>query len=175
MKTIGISFGVGVLAILLTGPGWAAEPLKIGYVDMQRALNQCEAGQEAKRVITAEVDKISKTMEAKQKELTRLREELEKRGSILNENVRREKEKDFQNKTREVQRMQRDFEDDIRRKDREYTDRVLRDLAKIAQKIGEEGKYTIILEANQPAIVYISKALDLTDEVIKQANAQKSK
>jgi Skp family chaperone for outer membrane proteins len=71
--------------------------------------------------------------------------------------------------------MQRDFEDDIRRKDREYTDRVLRDLARIAQKIGEEGKYTIILEANQPAIVFISKGLDLTDEVIKQANSQKSK
>ena len=84
-------------------------------------------------------------------------------------------ERDMLGAVREVQRMQRDFEDDIRRKDREYTDRVLRDLAKIAQKIGEEGKYTIILEANQPAIVFISKGLDLTEEVIKQANSQKSK
>jgi Skp family chaperone for outer membrane proteins len=48
-------------------------------------------------------------------------------------------------------------------------------LAKIARKLGEEGKYTLILEANQPAIVFISKGLDLTDEVIKQANSQKSK
>jgi outer membrane protein len=175
MRTIGVFFSVWVLGMLLTGLGWAADPLKIGYVDMQRALNLCEAGQEAKKVISGEVEKIQKTMEAKQKELNRLREDLEKRGSVMNENVRREKEKDFQNKTREVQRMQRDFEDDIRRKDREYTDRVLRDLAKIAQKIGEEGKYTLILEANQPAIVFISKGLDLTDEVIKQANSPKSK
>jgi len=175
MKTIGILFSVCFLGMLLTGLSWAADPLKIGYVDMQRALNQCEAGQEAKKVITGEVEKVHKTMEAKQKELTKLREDLERRGSVMNESVRREKEKEFQNKTREVQRMQRDFEDDIRRKDREYTDRVLRDLAKIAQKLAEEGKYTLILEANQPAIIFISKALDLTEEVIKQANLQKGK
>ena len=175
MKTIGVLFSVWVLAMLPTGLGWAADPLKIGYVDMQRALNQCEAGQEAKKFITGEVEKIQKTMEAKQKELNRLREDLERRGSVMNESVRREKEKDFQNKTREVQRMQRDFEDDLRRKDREYTERVLRELAVIARRMGEEGKYTLILEGNQPAIVFISKALDLTDEVIKQANLQKSK
>ena len=175
MKTIGVLFGVSVLGMLLAGLGWAADPLKIGYVDMQRALNQCEAGQEAKKAITGEVEKMQKAMEAKQKELTRLREELEKRGSVMNESVRRGKEKEFQDKTRDVQRMQRDFEDDLRRKDREYTDRVLRDLAKIAQKLGEEGKYTLVLEANQPAIIFISKGLDLTDEVIKQSNLQKGK
>jgi outer membrane protein len=153
---------------------WAADPLKIGYVDMQKALNQCEAGQEAKKLITSEVDKIQKTMEAKQKEVNKLKEDLEKRSSVMNENVRREKEKDLQVKIRDLQRMQRDFEEDIRRKDREYTDRVLRDLARIVQKIGEDGKYTMILEKNQPAIIYISNALDLTDEVIKMVN-QKSK
>jgi outer membrane protein len=153
---------------------WAADPPKIGFVDMQRALNLCEGGQEAKKVISGEVDKVQKTMEAKQKELNKLRDDLEKRGSVMNESVRREKEKDYQAKLRDVQRMQRDFEEDIRRKDREYTDKVLRDLARIVQTIGEEGHYTVILEPNQPTIVYISKGLDLTDEVIKRANAPKA-
>ncbi len=175
MKTIRIFFGVLSLGMLLTGLVWAADPLKIGYVDMQRALNLCEAGQEAKKAITGEVEKMQKTMEAKQKELNRMREELEKRGSVMNEAVRREREKEFQDRTREVQRMQRDFEEDLRRKDREYSDKVLRDLARIAQKLAEEGKYTLILEANQPTILFISKTLDLTEEVIKQANSQKGK
>ena len=107
--------------------------------------------------------------------MNKLRDDLEKRGSVMNESVRREKEKDYQARLRDLQRMQRDFEEDIRRKDREYTDKVLRDLARIVQTIGEEGKYTVILEPNQPAIIYISKGLDLTDEVVKQANAPKAK
>jgi len=175
MKRAGI-----FLICLLAGMGLvsgarAADSLKIGYVDMQRALNMCNAGQEAKKAISEEVDRVQKTLESKQKELNKLREDLEKRGSVMNENVRREKEKDYQAKLRDVQRMQRDFEEDIRRKDREFTDKVLRDLARIVQKIGEEGKYTVILEANQPTIIFISKGLDLTDEVIRQANASKPK
>ena len=174
MKKTGI-FIILMAGVLLVSGSWAAEAPKIGYVDMQRALNQCEAGQEAKRVINGEVEKVQKTMEARQKEISKLREDLEKRGSVMNEAVRREKEKDYQAKLRDVQRMQRDFEEDIRRKDREYTDRVLRDLAKIVQTIGEEGRYTLILEPNQATVIYISKGLDLTDEVIKRANAPKAK
>jgi Skp family chaperone for outer membrane proteins len=41
--------------------------------------------------------------------------------------------------------------------------------------MGEEDKYSIILEGNQPSIVYISKGMDLTEEVIKRANSPKSK
>ncbi len=149
---------------------WAAEPLKIGYVDMQRALNQCAAGQEAKKVITGEVEKMHNALSGRQKELEKLKEDLEKRGLVMNEAVRREKEKDYQAKLRDLQRMQRDFEEDVRRKDREFSERVLRELEKIVKKIGEDEKYTVILERNQPTIIYISNALELTDEVIKIVN-----
>ena len=159
-----------VVGVLLIPQAWGAEGLKIGYVDMQRALNQCEAGQEAKKLITGEVEKMQATFGAKQKELEKIKEDLEKRGSVMNESVRREKEKDYQAKMRDLQRMQRDFEEDLRRKDREFTERVFRDLDRIVKKMGEDGKYTMILEKNQPAIIYISGGMDLTDEVIKIMN-----
>jgi outer membrane protein len=102
--------------------------------------------------------------------MEKIKEDLQKRGSVMNENVRREKEKEYQTKALDLQRLQRDFEEDLRRKDREHTDRVLRNLEKVVKKMGEDGKYTVILEKNQPAIIYISSALDLTDEVIKMIN-----
>jgi outer membrane protein len=168
--------GIICLAVgMAFSPGaWAADPVKIGYVDMQRALNQCEAGQEAKKLITSEVEKMHSSLAGKQKELEKLKEDLEKRGSVMNESVRREKQRDYEAKLRDLQRMQRDFEEDVRRKDREYTDRVLRDLERIIKKIGEDEKYTVILERNQAAIIYISGTLELTDQVIKIIN-QKSK
>ena len=175
MKKMGFWTFCGVVILAWTAGAWGADPLKIGYVDMQRALNQCTAGKEAKKIITGEVEKVHKSLEDRKKELDRLREDLEKRGAVMNETLRREKEKEYQSKLRDVQRIQRDFEEDIRRRDRELTDRVLRDLARIVHKIGEEGKYSVILEGNQPSIVYISKGLDLTEEVINRANAPKSK
>ena len=175
MKKAFVFIVCSVLGVAFSSPVGATDPLKIGYVDMQRALNQCEAGQEAKKLMTTEVEKMQKNLMGKQKEVEKLKDDLEKRGSVMNENVRRDKERDYQAKVRDLQRIQRDFEEDLRRKDREITDKVLLDLAKIIKKIGEDGKYTMILERNQPTIIYISGALELTDEVIKIADQNQKK
>jgi len=174
MKKVGILFLLWGLLLVFASLTFAAEPLKIAYVDMQKALNYCEAGKEAKRQMTVEVEKMKKTFAGGQKELEKIKEDLEKRGSVLSENVRREKEREYQAKLRDLQRLQRNYEEDLRRKDREFTDRILKNLEEIIKKMGEEGKYTIILEKNQPTILFISNALDLTEEVIKRIN-QKQK
>jgi outer membrane protein len=173
MKKSGIFFLSWGVLMAFSCLAFGAEPVKIAYVDMQKALNYCEAGKEAKKQLTSEVEKMQKNFAGKQKELEKLKEDLEKRGSVLSETVRREKERDYQAKLRELQRLQRDYEEDLRRRDRELTDRILKDLEAIVKKLGEEGKYTVILERNQPAIVYISGALDLTEEVIKIFDQQK--
>jgi outer membrane protein len=170
MKKIGIFLMVGFFASGLISVAQGAESIKMGYVDMQKALNLCEAGKEAKKQITDEVGKIEKTFMGKQKDLEKIKEDLEKRGSVLSESVRREKEKDYQTKLRDLQRLQRDYEEDLRRKDQEYTAKILSELAGIARKLGEEGKFTVIFEKNQPAFIYISNVIDLTDEVIKIAD-----
>lgn len=167
MKRIGIFLMVGFFGFGLVSAARGAEPIKLGYIDMQKALNLCEAGKEAKKQITDEVGKIEKTFVGKQKELEKIKEDLEKRGNVLSESVRREKEKDYQTKLRDLQRLQRDAEEDLRRKDQEYTAKILSELAGIGRKLGEEGKYTVIFEKNQPAFVYISNVIDLTDDVIK--------
>ena len=170
MKKIAVVAGLMFLGMSMASIAWSADAIKIGYVDMQKALNQCEAGKDAKKTITEEVEKMQKSFMGKQRELERLKEDLEKRASVLSENVRREKEKEYQAKLRDMQRLQRDYEEDVRRKDREHTERILRELEIIVKKLGDEGKYTLILERNQPALVYITGSLEITDEVIKIAD-----
>lgn len=174
MKKVGILFLSWGLLMVFTSLTFAVEPLKIAYVDMQKALNYCEAGKEAKRQMTLEVEKMKKVFAGKQKELEKIKEDLEKRGSVLSENVRREKDRDYQTKLRDLQRLQKDYEDDLRRKDREFTERILKNVEVIIKQMGEEGKYTVILEKNQPTILFISNSLDLTEEVIKRID-QKQK
>lgn len=174
MKKVGILFLSWGLLMVFTSLTFAVEPLKIAYVDMQKALNYCEAGKEAKRQMTLEVEKMQKVFAGKQKELEKIKDDLEKRGSVLSENVRREKDRDYQTKLRDLQRLQKDYEDDLRRKDREFTERILKNMEVIIKQMGEEGKYTVILEKNQPTILFISNSLDLTEEVIKRIN-QKQK
>ncbi len=174
MKKAG--FLIVVLAVLVfTAPAAPAaeQPFKLAYVDMQKALNYCEAGKEAKKQMTQEVERIQKIFAAKQKEVEKIKEDLEKRGAVMNEAARKEKERDYQAKLRDLQRMQRDSEDEIRAKDRELTEKILKKLADIIRKLGEERRYTMVVEKNQPAVIYIAAGLDITEEVIKIMDQKK--
>ena len=82
-----IMIAVLALAGLL---GWtshvaAQEALKIGYVDLQRALNECEAGKVAKEKFKKEVEKAEQSLERKKSEVEKLKGELEKKGLLLKE------------------------------------------------------------------------------------------
>ncbi len=173
MKRAG--FAVVVLAglIFIASAAMGAEQFKFAYVDMQKALNYCEAGKEAKKQMTQEVEKLQKIFAAKQKELEKLKEDLEKRGSVMSDAVRKDKERDYQTKMRDMQRMQRDSEDEIRAKDRELTEKILKKLAEIIRKLGEERHYTMVVEKNQPAVIYVAGSLDITEEVIKIMDQRK--
>jgi Skp family chaperone for outer membrane proteins len=46
-------------------------------------------------------------------------------------------------------------------------------LQKVIKKMGEEEGYTFILEKNENIVLFSSKAIDLTDRVIKTYDAQK--
>ena len=175
MKKVGVCIlSLGML-IVFACPAPGADPPKIAYVDLQKALNSCEAGKEGRKQMALEIEKMQKSFAAKQKELEKLKEDLEKRGAVLNEAVRTEKEREYQVKLRDLQRTQRDYEESLKQKDQDLSGQILRNLEAIVKKIGEEGKYTLILERNQPPIIFISNAVDLTDEVIKIADQQKPK
>jgi len=167
MKKSGVFLLVTGLWMAWVSQAWGAEPLKIAYVDIQKALNLSEAGKAAKKQITLEVERMRKTFAGKQKELEKLKEDLEKRGMVLSEAAREEKAREYQAKARDLQRMERDYPDELQRKDRELTESILRKLEVVVRKMGEEGKYTFILEKNQGGLIYAADALDLTDELIK--------
>jgi outer membrane protein len=121
------------------------------------------------------MEKMEKEFVGKEKELEKLREDLEKRGTVMSEAARYEMERDYQLKLRDLQRLKQDDDQELRLKDRELTEQILKNIALIIKRIGEEGKFTLILDKIQPAVAYISNALDLTEEVIKILDKKKSK
>ena len=46
-------------------------------------------------------------------------------------------------------------------------------LQKVIQKVGVDEGFTLILESNEQIVPYTSKAIDITDQVIKAYDAQK--
>jgi outer membrane protein len=173
-KKLGVFTGVVTGMILLGWVGlvWAAD-FKVAYVDIQKAVNECSAGKEAKKAITKDVEKIQRLGIDKQKELQTMKASLEKQTLMLTPEARAHKEKEYQSKLREFQRWADDTQNEMNQKRMEMERSISAGLIKVIQKLGAEEGYTFILEKNESIVLYASKAIDITDRVIKAYDAQK--
>jgi outer membrane protein len=171
-KRFGMVIGIVLFIGGWAGPTWAAE-LKVGCIDIQRAINECNAGKEAKKVIAKELEKFQRLYGEKQKELQGMKESLDKQALMLNPDARAAKEKDLQAKGREFQRWVEDIQNEVKQKGTEIERNISLGLQKVIQKVGADEGYTFILEKNENFVLFSSKAIDLTDKVIKLYDAQK--
>jgi outer membrane protein len=167
--------GIGIV-ILMVGLLTAvvhSEDLKVGTVDIQKALNQCNAGKEAKQALTKEVEKFQRLISEKQKELQEMKELLEKQGLMLNPETRAEREKEYQTKLRDFQRWGEDSQNEVNQRRMEMERNIYIGLQKVIQRVGADEGYTFILEKNENIVLFNSKSIDMTDQVIKAYDAQK--
>ncbi len=167
-----LSVVAGLILLGWFGSALAAD-FKIAYVDIQKAVNDSNAGKEAKKAITKDIEKFQRLVADKQKELQTLKESLDKQALMLTPDARANKEKEYQNKLREFQRWGEDTQNEVNQKRMEMERNISIALIKVIQKIGADEGYTVILEKNENIVLYASKAIDITDRVIKVYDTQK--
>lgn len=159
--------------ILAAGAAFGADT-KIGYIDMQRAINTSEAGKEAKEQLAARLKKYQDEINVRQDDLKKLKEELEKQGMLLSESARATKEKDYQQKLKEFQRFTKDAQDELQGKDEEFTRKILESMEKVIQEYGRKNGYTFIFVKNE-SMLFVDDKADLTEDVLKLFNANRKK
>jgi outer membrane protein len=167
-----ISLVIGMILLGWLSSVWAAD-LKIAYVDIQRAINECNTGKDAKKAITKDVEKFQRLIADKQKELQTMKESFEKQALMLTPDARANKEKEYQNKLREFQRWGEDSQNELNQKRMEMERNISIALVKVIQKLGADEGYTLVLEKNENIVLFASKTIDITDRAIKAYDAQK--
>lgn len=167
-------FLASILACCIAATPVFAADVKLGYIDMQRALNSSEAGKEAKEQLAARVKKYQDEINTKQEEIKKLKDDLEKQGMLLSESARASKEKDYQQRLKEFQRFTKDAQDELQGKDEEYTRKILEGMEKVIQEFGRKNGYSFIFVKNE-GMLFVDEKADVTEEVLKIFNASRKK
>jgi outer membrane protein len=166
MKKIALILPVILALTLLATPGTSAE-LKIGYANLQKALNDCKAGQAAKDSLQNEAKNLEKELDTKQEELKKLKEEIDKKGNVWNKETREGKEKTFRDLSQDFQQQFMDYNERLNKKKQEKEAEIIKELRGIVEELAKKRKYTIVFERSVGGILYATKNNDLTEEVIK--------
>jgi outer membrane protein len=153
----------------------SAAELKVAVVDMQRALNECEAGKKAKDSVKSKFERAQDQLKKQRDELDHARDDFDKKALVLKDEQRRDLQKELESKTLDFKRKYEDFQRDLKRTDAELTSGIVEQLYGIVAEYGQEHGFTVVLEASSGALLYNDKSIDITDEVIKIHNANPNK
>jgi outer membrane protein len=170
----GMIAGVLVFGLLGAGPVLASEPVKIGILDLQKCLDQSEAGKKAKKILQDKSERIKKDLSLKRDELKKAREEFAKKSGVLNAEVRREKEKEMVRKEEDFRDQVQEKEEEMRKDEYNSMQPLLNDLFEVTTKVAKDEGFTLVLEAKS-GVVYYNKTIDLTDKIVKLFNEGKIK
>ena len=167
--TIYVAVASAVLA--LAAPAFAE--IKIGIVDLQRALNESSSGKKAKEQFKVEFDRMQNSLKGEKDRLDKLKDDLDKQSAVLKAEESKAKADEFERKRRDLRRKLEDSDAELRKKDQELTGDILKELAVVIQEIGERDGYTVILENSSSSVLYGAKSIDMTDEVIRTYDSRR--
>jgi len=169
-------------AVLLGGSGVGAQappaPQRIGYIDLARVLARSAAGVAAREQLEREKAAMQKEMDGKRVELDKLRDELEKKGSLMAADARRDREESMERKRRDATRLADDFQRELGRKEQQLAQKVMQDIGGVIERVGKQKGYYLVIERGRAGVLFSAPEADLTDEVIKaydQESATKGK
>jgi outer membrane protein len=161
---------IAIFAALLLGSSPVfAEELKVGYVDMQRALNETEDGRKAKAQLKKEFDQKQKELDEQQEELKKAIEDLDKKRTLLPPDKVREKETELQGRMQKVQQTYMRHQQDLQTKEQAATGKIFERMNRIIAKIATAENISMVFD--RAAVIYTKPHLDLTNDLIRRYNA----
>ena len=165
---------LGVLLFSAIARPVRAEDMKIGYVDLRRALYETEDGRKARANLKKVFDQKQKELDEKQEEIKKAVEDLQKKKSLLPADTVRQKEGELQESIAKVQQTYMRHQQDLAGKEEAVTAPIVERLQRIIGKIAQGENFTMILDKGA-GVVYAKPHLDLTNELIRRYNSGEEK
>jgi outer membrane protein len=163
---------VFIALCFFAGFSFAADAARLGSVDIQKLLNESDAGKKAKSELESLIKSKQSAINDAEKTADKLKADLEKQSSVLSADARKSKEDELEKQIREYQRLVQDSQAEVKKKEAELTDSILKDVKELIDKMGEQEGYELIVEKSM--VIYAGKNTDITDKVMKKYNESKS-
>lgn len=161
------------VAMFLLLPSSAfAQQVKIGYVNLQRAINEVEEGKTAKAKLKKDFEKKQAELDKLQNDLKKMKSDFESQTMMLSEDAKRKKAGEFQQKMMELQQTYMKLQSDLAQAEAKATKSIFDKMGKIIEQIAKEQKYDLVLERTESAVLYAREEMDLTNELIKRYNGK---
>ncbi len=163
---------LAALAVSILFSPLARAELKLGYVDLQRALGEVEEGRAAKARLQSMIESKEKEITKEQEGLRKEKEVLDKQASAMSEEARQQKNNDLQKKVMELAQKWEKARQDMGAKERTELQAIFAKLEPIIANIAQREGMTMVFEKSGAGLVFAPPHLDMTNELVRMYNDQ---
>ena len=154
-----------------TKPAATVQPARIGYVDITRIGTESERGKALKVLLTGKKDNLQVKVDAKKKQIEKLKTSIEGKIATLTPPQREAKSKEFQKKVEEFQKFARTSEEDLYSLQDKESKILFEAIEQAAVAYGKANGFSAIVVKKE--LLYIGSSVDaqdVTDALIKELN-----
>ena len=167
-------FILTIALVLFAVSAYSAE-IKIGYVDLNKAVNESEEGKKAISILETMVKNSQMEIKYSEDKIKAIEEELKKQASILTPDAIKAKKEERDKLFRNYKRLIKDLDEDVKKKQSRLMEKLFISIRDIVQQIGKAENYSAIYEKAESVTLYYSSELDITDKVITKFNESTKK
>ena len=168
-----MKYFTGIILITLTffSLQLGAAELKVGVLDLQRIMIESNEGKKVDESLKAKHSEMQKELDKQQQELVDMQKDIEKQSLMLSMDAKEDKQREFEKKKRELAYLAQDMNEKMNKFRTEVQNELLKLIVGVVEKIAENKKFDMITERR--TLLYYSKDLDITSEVIEELNKVK--
>lgn len=155
---------------MVSGAAWA--DLKVGYVDLQRALGEVYEGQAAKNRLKADMDRKKKEFQSEENKLRDDMALLEKQRTAMSEETLKQKQIELQKKVYELAQKGERMQVELSTAERDALKVIIDKMDTIIKGIAEREGLTMVFERTDSGLIYAPASLDLTNELVRTYNSK---
>jgi outer membrane protein len=161
-----------LLAFLVVSVAPSFAEIKVGVVDIQKALASSKVGQDAQKKYEIELKKSQVQIDQKKGEYEKLQSTIEKQKSSLNPKALAEKEEQLLTLEKDLKRSFQDKKEELRRENMRLVGELVGKIRKIVDAVAKENGLGLVLEKSGQGVLYADQKYDITDEVVSQFDKQ---
>ena len=154
---------------------FCADVAKIGVINFERILKESSAGKMTQKLITEKGSEFKKKLTLEKTQLDEMKKSFERESLVLSPEKQQDKQREFRIRVNDFKRMQETFSREFKQLEVKLLNQIQKAVFEIANKIGKEEGYLLIIEKKTAGVIYHPTQIDMTDKIIKQYNLKVSK
>jgi outer membrane protein len=151
----------------------APASVKIGVINIQRAIIESNEGKEAAQKLQTQFAPKRQELDKLQADIDKLQKQYRDQEKTLSDEARTSLSRQIDAKTKEYNRARDDADSDYQQAEGQVVSELGQKVFKVLEEYAQKNGYQLVLDysSQQSPVIYASNVIDVTDEIIKLYNA----